>query len=172
MKITVAATPLNAHYVMQQPLKWLKVKRHTKYFKEYLYQKKYRDSKTSPDRSYNEKAYSKNITFQCTTLQGKRLRIQMEDTPIVITSFNKGIRNLFYSDFFIYMDKWMLFNEYSLKKEYQIREIVLSFMGKYTLDETHVKLHTLLRNYRRYRENPENSMDEALELISEDEISV
>lgn len=172
MKLIVAATTLNAKYVMQQPLKWLEAKRTSKYFKEYLFQKKYRDGNTSPNKCYNEKIYCKTITFQCTTLQATKLRIQLEDTPIVITSFNKGIRNIFYADFFIYMDKWMLINEYSLKNEYQIREIVLSFMGKYNLDEADVKLQTLLRNYRRYRENPENTLDEVLEFISEDEISV
>lgn len=171
MKITVAATPLNAKYVMQQPLKWLKAKRTSKYFKEYLFQKKYRDGNTSSEKKFEEKIYCKQIVFQCTALQSSKLRIQLEDKPCVVTSFNKGIRNMFYADFFIYMDKWMLYNEYSLNNEFQIREIVLSFMGKFNLLESEIKLQTLLRNYRRYRENPENSMDDVLELISEDDIS-
>lgn len=172
MKITVQATPLHAKYVMQQPMKFLKVNRtNSKYFKEYFFHKKLHDGNQSAKRPFDEKKYSKVITFRCTTLQVKQLRILKEDTPIVITSFNTGIRNMFYTDFFIYMDKWMLFNEYSKNDKYKIRELVLSFINKFNLLEVEVKLETLLRNYRRYRENPENSMDEALLLISDDDIT-
>ena len=65
----------------------------------------------------------------------------------------------------------MLHNEYSLGSEFQIREIAINFMRKYNLMESDVKLQTLLRNYRRYREDPNNSLDDVLEKISEDDIS-
>lgn len=171
MKIEVLATACNAKFVSAQPLKWLRVNRTSKLFKEYLFQKKFRDGNRDKSDQIDEKKYCQKITFRCTTYQSKNLYIQKEDTAIVITAFNKQVRNLFYTDFFVYMDRWMLHNEYSLGSEFQIREIAINFMRKYNLMESDVKLQTLLRNYRRYREDPNNSLDDVLEKISEDDIS-
>lgn len=171
MKIIVQATPCNAKYVAAQPIKWLKVNRTSRLFKEYLFQKKFRDGHLHEKSEIDDKKYSDKITFHCTTLQSKRLCIQKEDCMIVITSFNKQVRNLMYTDFFVYMDRWMLHNEYALSNEFQIREIAINFMKKYDLMESDIKLQTLLRNYRRYRENPDNSLDDVLEKISEDYIT-
>ena len=103
--------------------------------------------------------------------QFKELHVKSYNTPIVITSFNKAIRNLFYTEYFVYMDKQMLINEYKRDNEFQIREIAINFMLKLFLTESEIKLQTLLRNYRRYRENPNWSMEENLEHISEDDIT-
>jgi len=170
-KIEVLATPCNAKYVAAQPAKWLKVNRTSKLFKEYLFQKKFRDGHLNMNDEIDEKKYSSKITFQCSTLQATKLRIQKEDSLIVITSFNKQVRNLMYTDFFMHMDKWMLHNEYKLNNEYEIRELAINYMIKYDFMESDIKLQTLLRNYRRYRENPDYLLEDILEKISEDEIT-
>lgn len=171
MKIKVQATTCNAKFVAAQPLKWRKVNRTSRLFKEYLFQKKFRDGHHSKKDEIDNVKYSDKITFHCTTSQSKNLCIQKEDSLIVITAFNKQVRNLMYTDFFIHMDRWMLQNEYKLNNEFEIRELAINFMIKYNFMESDIKLQTLLRNYRRYREDPNNSLDDVLEKISEDDIT-
>jgi hypothetical protein len=167
MEINVNVTSVNKKFMMSKPCKLRKVGRQSLYFLIYLAQRKFRDGHLD-QKSPIQIKYNQMITFKCSLFQWTKLRIAGLDSNIVITSYNKIIRNFFYEDFFRYMDLMLLKMLLLKDTEQQIKLFALNYMDKLNLSDDDILLETLLRNYRRYRLNPDLDIYDLIELLEDD----
>lgn len=168
MIISVKVTRLNFRFFYSQNPKWQKVNRSNIFFRVYLGDKKYYEKKNQKKIAVDEVKYCKEIQFNCSMLLWLKLRMKKEDSNIVITSFNKFLRDLFYQDFFNYMNLHILAKELLHRDSDQIKEYAMNYMDKCNLSDDDIDLQTLLRNYRRYREDKNIDLYEFLEQLSDD----
>ena len=98
----------------------------------------------------------------------KRQRIKKEPTDITYTSYNRIIRNFFYEEYFTFMDLRLLKKELLQEHEQLIKELALEFMTKLLLSDDDINLETLLRNYRRYRLNPNLDLYELIDSLHDE----
>jgi hypothetical protein len=153
MNITVKVTSVNLKFINSKSVKLRRVNRNSLYFLIYLAQRKFRDgnvnTKTEPDLH----KYNATLKFSCSLSKWLALRLKGAESEIVITSYNKIIRNFFYEDFFEYMNKRMLAKHILSLQNEQVKQYAEAYMEKLSLSDDDISLETLLRNYRRYREN-------------------
>ncbi|MES2517500.1 MAG: hypothetical protein V4585_05310 [Bacteroidota bacterium] len=187
MQIEVAVTPVNLKFILSQNKAKLKVGRHSLYFLIYFAQRKYRDGnestktkiptiKTKKKNSDNELVdeclhklkYSKKLTFNCSMSHWLKLRMKGSETVIVVTSFNKIIRDFFYQDFFQFMNNRLLAKELLSLNLTEIKQFAIEYMAKLSLSDDDINLETLLRNYRRYRLNPNLDLYELIESLNDE----
>jgi hypothetical protein len=154
--------------MMNKPSKLRKVGRQSLFFLIYLAQRKFRDGHLDHNSPIQIKYYE-IMTFKCSLFQWTKLRIAGIDSNIVITSFNKIIRNFFYEDFFRYMDLMLLKMIILEDTEQRIKDFALNYMEKLNLSDDDILLETLLRNYRRYRLNPDLDIYDLIDSLKDDE---
>ncbi|MEA5458668.1 hypothetical protein VB796_06455 [Arcicella sp. LKC2W] len=186
MLIEVAVTPVNEKFIRSKHPDNIKIGRHSLFFMIYLAQRKFRDGHESTKTKIplvkpkkliviNQKQedttpvikYSSKITFKCSAVQWLRLCLKGPETVIVITSFNRIIRDFFYQDFFNYMNLRVLAKELLTIDSQEIKGFALEYMQKLRLSDDDIMLETLLRNYRRYRLNPNLDLYELIESLND-----
>lgn len=92
----------------------------------------------------NIKGLTKSV-WLCSTTEIKFRNSIKRPRKFAIGGFNANIRNLFYDEYFVYMDTCLELDDYTPKTEH-----TRGFMDKYDLSEDDVSSQTLLRNYTRY----------------------
>jgi hypothetical protein len=95
--------------------------------------------------------------------------IKKDPQHVAIAAFNRHVRNKFYQEFFIYMDLKLLKKELQKRYETLIKDFAFQFMAKLNLSDDDILLETLLRNYRRYRTNPDLDLYELIDSLSDDD---
>lgn len=95
--------------------------------------------------------------------------IKKDPQHVALSAFNRHVRNKFYQDFFKFMDLKLLKKELLKRYDILIKDFALQFMAKLTLSDDDILLETLLRNYRRYRLNPDLDIYELIESLKDDE---
>ena len=187
MHIEVAVTPVNEKFIRSHHPNNITINRHSLFFLIYFAQRKFRDGHESTKtkiplvKAKKSKVaivsvvdpepvikYSSKITFQCSSVQWLRLCLKGAETVIVVTSFNRIIRDFFYQDFFNYMNLRVLAKELLSLDSREIKGFVIDYMTKLSLSDDDIDLQTLLRNYRRYRENPLLDMYQLIERLSDE----
>jgi hypothetical protein len=168
MEIKVRVTSVNKKFMLSKPNKLIKVGRQSLYFLVYLAQRKFRDGHESQIIPIHAK-YNDEIIFKCSEIRWIMLRIKGNDTNNIISGFNKIIRNFFYEDFFRYMDLMLLKMIILEDTEQRIKDFALNYMEKLNLSDDDILLETLLRNYRRYRLNPDLDIYDLIDSLKDDE---
>lgn len=166
MEIKVNVTAVNKKFILSKSPKLRKVGRQSLYFLIYLAQRKFRDGNITHNIPVQLK-YNQTVIFKCSLFQWTKLRIAGIDTNIVITSYNKIIRNFFYEDFFEFMNSRFLKKELLGLQEQLIKEFAIDYMEKLSLSEDDIMLETLLRNYRRYRLNTKLDLYELIDSLDD-----
>ncbi|MDI9870560.1 hypothetical protein [Flectobacillus roseus] len=81
--------------------------------------------------------------------------------------FNKIVRDLFYQEYFEFMNLRYLKKVLTHDDESQIKDLTFEFMLKLDLSEDDYSSETLLRNYRRYRNSDSCDLYDLLEAIDD-----
>lgn len=146
--------------------KGLKVKRQEFYYALWNHQRKFRGGEDNV-RKFNQKLYSSTISFSCSLTMWLKQCIKGKEDPVMIVGFNKMIRDLFYQYFFFFMNERLLLKTALHRDNQQIREFGIEFMDKLNLSDEDIMLETLLRNYRRYRDNSTISLYELIATLDD-----
>jgi hypothetical protein len=116
------------------------------------------------------KRYNLNATIDIhiSETEWQNQYLKKEPADIVYTSFNRIIRNFFYEEYFIFMDLRLLKKQILNEHDQLIKELAIEFMDKLRLSDDDILLETLLRNYRRYRLNPNLDLYDLIESLHDD----
>ena len=168
MQIYVRISNVNLKFIQSQVGDKISVSRRSIYFLLYLAERKFRDGNESSDTPIDNVLYSTQIQFDCSLSQWLKLRIKGKESNIVITSFNRMVRDFFYQDFFQFMNVKLLEREIKGYHTLEIKGFAEDYMQKLSLSDDDIDLQTLLRNYRRYRLNPNSEIYALIESLHDD----
>ncbi len=168
MKISVRVSNVNQKFIRYQVGDEISVNRRSLYFQIYLAQRKYRDGNNLKLSPILEAQYSNYIQFECSFVRWAKLCIKGPDLSIVVTSFNRMVRDFFYQDYFQYMNIRLLEREIKGFHSIDIKNFAEDYMHRLNLSDDDIDLQTLLRNYRRYRLNPNSDLFRLIESLRDD----
>lgn len=165
MQISVRISQVNLKFIQSQVGDKISIGRRSIYFLLYLAERKYRDGNESADTPIDDVLYSTHIQFDCSLSQWLKLRIKGNDANIVVTSFNRLVRDFFYQDYFQFMNVKLLEREIKGCHSLEIKGFAQDYMDKLSLSDDDIDLQTLLRNYRRYRLSPNSDLYTLIESL-------
>ena len=90
--------------------------------------------------------------------------LKSEIPSIVHLSFNNFLKDMFFDDFYSYMDKCLAAKTAS-KSTVEIKSFAERWIDDLQLDDTEILADSLLRSYRRYRQKQENDINQLLKTI-------
>lgn len=167
-KIKVKVSRYVRKYIEHKHPRKLQLRRTNLYAMIFFAEWKFRGTEVKTANFGKRHNLNDEIIIYATDDTWKNQYIKKEPSDIVFTSFNKIIRNFFYEEYFTFMDLRLLKKELLQEHEQLIKELALEFMLKLSLSDDDIMLETLLRNYRRYRLNPNLDLYELIESLHDD----
>lgn len=164
MKIEVYVSRYIKKYIEYTHPKPITFKRTNVYAMLFFAQRKFNGGES---RTINSSRTNLNdvIYIHLSTTQFLYQRMKGKTTLTDYVAFNNIVRDFFYKDFFNYMD-FRLFRKKLVENDNrQIKDIVQDYMTKLCLSDDDILLETLLRNYRRYRTDPNIDLYELIESL-------
>ena len=167
-KIKVKVSRYVRRYIEYKHPRKLQLRRTNLYAMIFFAEWKFRGTEVKNPNFGKRHNLNDEIIIHATDDTWKNQYIKKQPSDIVYTSFNKIIRNFFYEEYFTFMDLRLLKKELLQEHEQLIKELALEFMHKLSLSDDDIMLETLLRNYRRYRLNPNLDLYELIESLHDD----
>lgn len=97
-----------------------------------------------------------------------QFRLKRVGENFIDSSFENYVRKQFYQFFFNYMNFKILDKIVKRNRNFQIKLLIADFMKELSLSDNEISLETLIRNYHRYRANPDVMINSFIDFIRDE----